>query len=63
MGNCARFGAVNGDGLPRQKDRRERESVCVLLCCLAENWTEEGQLQCGCPPRGLYSHQNTVFIK
>jgi len=28
MGNCARFGAVSRDGLPREKDRRE--SVC---CC------------------------------
>ena len=21
----------------------------VLLCCLAQNWTEEGELQCECP--------------
>jgi len=34
MGNCARFGAVNGDGLPRQKDRRERERVCVCCCAV-----------------------------
>ena len=27
----------------------ERDSKCVLLCCLAENWTEEGLLQYGCP--------------
>ena len=25
MGNCVRFGAVSGDRLPREKDRRERE--------------------------------------
>jgi len=30
MGNCARFGAVSRDGLPREKDRRERECVAVL---------------------------------
>jgi len=46
MGNCARFGAVNGDRLPKEKDRRE--TVCVLLCCLEENWTEKEELQCGC---------------
>ena len=32
-------------GLQRENDRRER----ALLCCLAENWREEGDLQCGCP--------------
>jgi len=36
-GNCTRFGAVSGDGLPREKYRRGRE----ILCCLVENWTEE----------------------
>ena len=30
MGNCAWFGAVRGDGLLREKDRRERECVAVL---------------------------------
>jgi len=38
MGNCAWFGAVSGDGLPREKDRRgrERECVCVCVCvCVA----------------------------
>jgi hypothetical protein len=29
------------------RERRIGESV--LSCCLAENWTEEGELQCGCP--------------
>ena len=38
-------------GLQREKDRRERERESVLLCCLVENWTEEGELQCGCPHR------------
>jgi len=36
----------------RDRDReKEREitSVCLLLCCLAENWMEEGKLQCRCP--------------
>ena len=23
--------------------------MCVLLRCLAQKWTEEGELQCGCP--------------
>jgi hypothetical protein len=35
MGNCAWFGAVSGDRLPREKDRRERvrerESECVAV--------------------------------
>ena len=34
-------------GLQRVKDRKEREKA--LLCCLTENWMEEGELQCGCP--------------
>jgi hypothetical protein len=47
MGNCAWFGAVNGDWSYRE--RRIGESKRVLMCCLAKNWTEEGELQCGCP--------------
>jgi len=30
MGNCAWFGAVRADGLPRGKVRRESERVAVL---------------------------------
>jgi len=28
MGSCTWFGAVSGDGLPREKDWREGERVC-----------------------------------
>ena len=30
MGNCAQFGAVSEDRLPREKFRRERERAAVL---------------------------------
>jgi len=30
LGNCARFGAVSGDRLPRENVRRERERVAML---------------------------------
>ena len=33
----------------REGLERERERERVLSCCLAENWTEEGEQQCGCP--------------
>jgi len=32
-----------------ERDTRKRERESVLMCSLAENWTEEGELQCGCP--------------
>ena len=43
--------------LQRGIGERERVCVCVcvctraraFLCCVAENWTEEGDLRCGCP--------------
>jgi len=47
MGSCAWFGAVSGDWGYRERRIGERERE--LLCCLTENWTEEGELQCGCP--------------
>jgi len=47
MGNCARFGDVSGDWGYRKRRIGERERV--LSCSLTENWTEEGELQCGCP--------------
>jgi hypothetical protein len=51
MRGCALFGSVSGDWGYRERTIGERESERdrVLLCGLAENWAEEGELQCGCP--------------
>ena len=32
-----------------ERDRRVGKSERALLCCMAQIWTEEGDLQCGCP--------------
>jgi len=44
----------------RSLGEREGERESVLLCCLAENWTEEGELQCGCP-HNIYIIYLTMF--
>ena len=44
MGNCARFGAVSCDGLPREKDRRERVCVCVCVAMLSGGELDGGRL-------------------
>jgi len=41
-GSCTWFGAVSGD--LRYRERRIEERERALLCCLTENWTEEGEL-------------------
>ena len=58
MDNCAWFGAVSGDGLQRERRIGER----ALLCCLAENWTEERQLQRGCPHKDTTTNVNALLI-
>ena len=32
-----------------EREGLERGRESGLSCCLAENWTEEGELKCGCP--------------
>jgi len=58
MGSCSWFGALSGDWGYREGRIGERECVCVLLYRLAQNWTEEGELQCGCPHKS-----NPINIK
>jgi len=57
MGSCTWFGAVSGDWGYGERRIVEREGESVLSCCLAEKWTEEGQLRCGCPHRTFVARQ------
>jgi len=43
MGSCAWFGAVSGNGLQREKDRRERERESARCCAvwLRTGWRKE----------------------
>jgi hypothetical protein len=61
MGSCAWFGAVSGDWGYIERRIREREKA--LLCCLAENWTEEGELQCVGVPTSRALKQTVVIIR
>jgi len=61
MGNCARFGAVSGDGLPREMDGRE--SVCGVVLSGGELDGGEGELQCGCPHKiNEFCKKNVIIL-